>query len=159
VTLPARTREDFEIAKFLPFRLTVLSNRLTRSAARIYGKKFGLTAPEWRTIAVLARSGSVTCSHVIAETTMDKVRVSHAVAKLLTAGYITREADPLDRRRVVLALTPAGHDIYHEIVPLVQEAEIEVMGNLTTEERFNFQSVLSKLETYIAKMNDVEADE
>src|ERR1700690_1392514 len=90
---PTRT---FDLSSFLPFRLTVLSNRLTRRVARFYGERFKLTAPEWRTIAVLGQHGAMTANAVIQQTTMDKVRVSRAVAKLLKAGYITRVSDPQD---------------------------------------------------------------
>ena len=93
---------SFELGKYLPFRLTVLSNRLTRRVARFYAERFKLSAPEWRTMAVLGQQGAMSANAVIMQTTMDKVRVSRAVAKLLKANLITREADPLDRRRAIM---------------------------------------------------------
>ena len=99
--------------------------------ARYYGERFKLSAPEWRTMAVLGQQGAMSANAVIAQTTMDKVRVSRAVAKLLKAGLITREADPQDRRRAIINLTMAGQDIYREIVPLVQEVEFEIVAELT----------------------------
>ncbi|HEX4209022.1 MAG TPA: MarR family winged helix-turn-helix transcriptional regulator [Candidatus Binataceae bacterium] len=71
---------------------------------------------------------------VIAQTTMDKVRVSRAVAKLLNAGLITRDADPQDHRRAILDLTATGRAMFEEIVPLVQDAEAEMMAALSEAE-------------------------
>jgi DNA-binding MarR family transcriptional regulator len=142
-------RPPFELTKYLPFRLTLLSNRLTRRVARFYGQKYKLTAPEWRTMAVLGQSGAMSANNVIAQTTMDKVRVSRAVAKLLKAGYITREADPDDRRRAILALTPKGAEIYRQIVPLVQEIEAELLEILNATERAGLDAALAKIEALL----------
>ena len=149
--LPARPRNVFELSSFLPFRLTILSNRLTRRVARFYSQRFKLSAPEWRTIAVLGQQGAMTANAVIVQTTMDKVRVSRAVAKLLKSGYITREADPEDRRRAILALTPKGAELYRQIVPLVQEVEAEILATLSAEDRSGLDHALARIEAYLDK--------
>jgi len=148
----------FELGKYLPFRLTVLSNRLTRRVARFYSERFKLSAPEWRTIAVLGQHGAMSANGVIVQTTMDKVRVSRAVAKLLKLGYITRDADPQDRRRAILDLTPKGAEIYREIVPLVQEVEAEMLAALTAEDRATLDHALARMEAFLEKSGDGAAD-
>jgi DNA-binding MarR family transcriptional regulator len=155
-------RAGFELGKYLPFRLTILSNRLTRRVARFYGERFKLSAPEWRTMAVLGQQGAMSANAVIAQTTMDKVRVSRAVAKLLKTGFITREADPLDRRRAILDLTPAGREIYRQIVPLVQEVEAEIVAALSGPERAVLDNALAKIEAYLEQSGipvEVEAED
>lgn len=150
-SLPAPHRHPFELSRFLPFRLTVLSNRLTRRVARFYGQRFKLSAPEWRTIAVLGQHGAMSANSVIVETTMDKVRVSRAVAKLLKAAYITRDADPQDRRRAILALTPKGAEIFDQIVPLVQDIEAEIFAVLSAEDRAGLDRALARIEAFLDK--------
>lgn len=151
-------RRNFELGKYLPFRLTVLSNRLTRKVARFYGERFKLSAPEWRTMAVLGQQGAMSANAVISQTTMDKVRVSRAVAKLLKANLITREADPQDRRRAILDLTAAGREIYRQIVPLVQEVETEIIAALSDPERAMLDNALAKIEAYL-EQSGISADE
>ncbi len=148
---------SFELGKYLPFRLTVLSNRLTRRVARFYGQQFKLSAPEWRTIAVLGQQSSMSANAVIVHTTMDKVRVSRAVAKLLKAGFITRDSDSDDRRRAILALTPAGNEIYRQIVPLVQEVEAEIVAELSGDERSVLNNALAKIEAYLEHLGETAA--
>ena len=103
---------------------------------------------------------------MIAQTTMDKVRVSRAVAKLLKAGLITREADPQDRRRAILNLTGPGLEIYRQIVPLVQEIESEIVGALSGTERTVLDNALAKIEAYLeqtglgaAELEDDDGDD
>jgi DNA-binding MarR family transcriptional regulator len=153
--------QSFELGKYLPFRLTVLSNRLTRQVARYYGQRYKLSAPEWRTMAVLGQSGAMSANSVIAQTTMDKVRVSRAVAKLLKTGYITRDADPEDRRRAILALTPKGMEIYRQIVPLVQDIEAELLKLLSAAEHAGLDTALAKIEAHLGhseERSDLDED-
>lgn len=141
----------FELRRFLPTRLTRLSNRLARQAEQLYAKRFRLSAPEWRIVAVLGEQGGVNSSAVIAQTAMDKVRVSRAVAKLLKAGLITRETNPQDRRHAVLGLTVSGREIFAQIVPLIQDTEAEIMATLSEAERDTLSSALGKIEAYLKR--------
>jgi DNA-binding MarR family transcriptional regulator len=149
----------FAIEHFLPFRLSVLSNRLTRAVARVYSRRFRLSAPEWRTLAVLGRYGAMSANSVVDRTAMDKVRVSRAVARLTTAGHITRHTDPADRRRAILDLTPQGTNIYQQIVPLVRAVEDDIMQTLSAEERHTLERVFTKLEARSAAMPQAETAE
>lgn len=140
------------LERFVPFRLSVLANRLTRAVARVYSQRFRLSAPEWRTMAVLGRYGAMTANSVVERTAMDKVRVSRAVARLLGAGHITRRADPDDRRRAILDLTPSGLAVYRQIVPLVLAVERDLLTGLDAEERATFERVMLKLEAHSAQL-------
>ena len=147
---------------FLPFRLSVLSNRLTRAVARVYAQRYQLSAPEWRTMAVLGRYGTMTANSVVERTAMDKVRVSRAVARLLVTNRVTRRTDPEDRRRAILDLTPEGRSIYTQIVPLVLAVENELLGEFSKDERAALDAVLRKLEGRAqlrGALPAVEADE
>lgn len=136
----------FTIEQFLPFRLSVLSNRLTRAAARVYSRRFQLSAPEWRTMAVLGRYGAMNANNVVDRTAMDKVRVSRAVARLTSAGHITRRVDPADHRRAILDLTPQGTTTYQQIVPWLRAVQDEILAMLETDERTALETMLVKLE-------------
>jgi len=99
---------------------------------------------------VLGRYGAMPAHGVIEHTAMDKVRVSRAVAGLLAAGRVTRRADANDRRRAILDLTPAGRDVYLQIVPLALGVEAELVTDLTPEERQMLEGVMRKLESRTA---------
>jgi DNA-binding MarR family transcriptional regulator len=135
-----------DLERYLPFRLSVLANRVTRAVARAYSRSFHLSAPEWRTMAVLGRYGAMTANSVVERTAMDKVRVSRAVARLLAHGRVTRRTDPEDRRRAILDLTPEGRVIYAKVVPLVLSVERELLAELSAEERGALDQLLHKLE-------------
>ncbi len=148
-TAPLPSLEEppaLDLERYLPFRLSVLANRVTRAVARAYSRSFHLSAPEWRTMAVLGRYGAMTANSVVEHTAMDKVRVSRAVARLLAHDRVTRRTDPEDRRRAILDLTPEGRAVYAKIVPLVLSVERELLGELSAEERSALDQILHKLE-------------
>ena len=106
------------LEKFLPYRLSVLSNTVSSAIAAAYFMNFGLTIPEWRVMAVLAANPGLSAAEVTARTAMDKVAVSRAVAALQAAGRLHRTTAHADRRRTHLALTRAGMRVYAQVVPM-----------------------------------------
>ncbi|MEO6657324.1 MAG: MarR family transcriptional regulator, partial [Arenimonas sp.] len=46
---------QLELDRFLPYRLSVLSNRVSQDIAQLYQERFNLNITEWRVIAVLGR--------------------------------------------------------------------------------------------------------
>ena len=136
---------DLDLDRFLPYRLSVLSNRISQAIARLYQARFGFGITEWRLIAVLGRYPALSANAVAERTAMDKVAVSRAVAHLLARGLLTREMHGDDRRRSVLALSEAGHRIYDEIVPLALGRERKLLATLNASEREQLERILDKL--------------
>lgn len=139
----AHARLDLE--HFLPYRLSVLSNRISGNIARLYGKRYGLAVTEWRVMAVLGRYPDLSAGEVAERTAMDKVAVSRAVARLLEREFIQRATHDGDRRRSVLALSKLGFEVYDVVAPLVLESERLLLAGLEAGEREQLDSLLLKL--------------
>ncbi len=124
-----------QLDDYAPYRLSVLSNIISRSVAQLYASQFELTIPEWRVMAVLGleeASGQTMCANSVAQrTAMDKVQVSRAVSRMLQAGLIDRAIDPDDRRRSVLQLTTKGHEVYLKLVPAALNYEEQLIASLS----------------------------
>src|SRR5580704_13007812 len=97
-----------DLDHFLPYRLSVLSNRVSSAIARQYSGRFDLNVPEWRTMAVLGGTPGLSAREVAARTAMDKVQVSRAVASLMRARRVARGGDASDGRVFRLSLTAKG---------------------------------------------------
>ncbi len=141
---------ELALERFLPYRLSVLTNRISTAIARVYAKRFDLTVPEWRVMAVLGRFGAMSANAVCERTAMDKVRVSRAVARLAASGRLARRIDTADRRRSVLALTQEGRDVYDEIGPLALAVEARLLTPLDAADRADLDRLLAKLEARAA---------
>jgi DNA-binding MarR family transcriptional regulator len=124
-----------ELDRFLPYRLSVLSNIVSTAISGAYEKRFGLSIPEWRVMAVLAMTPDLSAAEVAQRTAMDKVAVSRAVASLLRAGRIVRRTARADRRRSLLRLSLAGRRVYAQVVPVALAYERDLLAPLTRKDR------------------------
>lgn len=139
-----------KLAEFLPYRLSVLSNIISRSIAEIYDREFGLNIWQWRVMAVVGETSGVSATYVTQRTAMDKVAVSRAVSGLIELGYLTREASSTDARRSVLTLTKQGRNIYRQIVPLALGYEKDLLKEVDESELENLQVALSRLAAIVS---------
>lgn len=135
-----------DLEHFLPYRLSVLSNRVSGAIARVYSDRFGLGVTEWRVMAVVGRYPGLSAGEVAQRTAMDKVAVSRAVAGLVEAGRIEREIHGDDRRRSVLRLSAAGRAVYDEIAPLALAFEQRLLDGMPADERDALFRLLDRLD-------------
>ncbi len=142
--------DSLELAAFLPYRLSVLANRVSRQLAALYSERFDIAIPEWRVIAVLGQNLDVSADFVCARTDMDRVTVSRTVARLLGKRLILRRSLAQDRRCSVLNLSAAGRRVYEQIVPLARSYEQQLLGALGASERAALERALHALESRLA---------
>jgi DNA-binding MarR family transcriptional regulator len=138
----------FRLEDFLPYRLSVASNRVSRLFARRYSEAFDISIAEWRVIAVLGRFGTLSPSAVGVATAMDKVKVSRAAAGLVASGLLKQAQDPHDGRGRLLNLTRKGVAVHQGVVPLARELETSLSQGLSRTEWAALQKALSRLNTY-----------
>ena len=144
--MSAPANGELDLEHFLPYRLSVLSNTVSSALAGAYARRFGLTIPQWRVVAVLARSPGLSAAGVAERTAMDKVAVSRAVTGLARSGRVRRVLAANDRRRSVLTLTARGRAVYRQIVPLARAYERRLLGELSPADQAQFNRLLGRLQ-------------
>jgi DNA-binding MarR family transcriptional regulator len=142
---PPRNDDTIDLGRFLPYRLSVLTNLVSSTIADAYQRRFGLSIPEWRVLAVLARHPALSATEVAERTRMDAVAVSRAVRRLANAGRLRRTTSRDDRRRSVLSASAAGMAVYREVAPLALGYESELLAALTSGERAALDRALDAL--------------
>jgi DNA-binding MarR family transcriptional regulator len=142
-----RSADKLHLEHFVPYRLSVLTNIVSMSIAEAYEREFGLSIPQWRVIAVLARYPDLSAIEVAERTAMDKVAVSRAVQGLLTARRVLRTYDSGDRRRSRLRLSNAGKSVYTRVAPLALRYEKNLLDALSPTDRKALDRLLGRLVT------------
>jgi DNA-binding MarR family transcriptional regulator len=140
-----RNGHALDLDAFLPYRLSVLTNRVSNAIARHYWERFDLSPPEWRVMAVLGQSPGLSAREVALRTEMDKVQVSRAVASLASGRRVQKRQDRSDGRVTRLALTARGRAIYDKIVPYALALEERYLAALAPRERAMLGRLLTKL--------------
>jgi len=152
--MPSKTRLDLD--SFVPYRLSVLTNRVSGAIARHYSQRFDLSVPEWRVIAVLGQAPGLSARDVAKRTAMDKVQVSRAVQSLLAAKRLIRTAHLQDGRIAHLSLSAKGQAIYDEVVPLALSLERQFLSVLSPGEQKSLDTLLTKLSRHMDRMSATE---
>ncbi len=145
-------KSALHLEKFLPYRLSVITNRISGALSRHYADRFGIGIPEWRVIANLGRTPGLTANEVVERSAMDKVTVSRAVAALEQKGLLAREKDSADKRKSRLTLSGKGQEVYAEIAPLALGFERDLLTALSPDEAALLDRIIDKLN---GKMDDI----
>lgn len=138
---------------FLPYRLSIASNRVSGAIATAYHALFGLRIPEWRLVAVLAEGGEMTQLAIGRVTRMDKVTVSRAAIALVERGLAARSPNKDDQRSHHLSLTAAGKRLYDEVAPMAISIEHQIFEGFSRDELAVLRGMLERLETAAAVLD------
>jgi len=146
------SKAELDLDRFIPYRLSVLTNHVSSAIARHYSDRFDLSIPEWRVMAVLGQSPGLSARQVAERTAMDKVQVSRAVQSLLAARRLTRTAHSRDGRVTHLSLSTRGRQIYDQVVPLALSLEKQFLSVLNAGEQKSLDLLLAKLSRQMERM-------
>lgn len=156
VKVPGVRMEGLILDEYLPYRLSIASNAVSKLIARAYEDRFGLTIPQWRLMAVLAEQ-PMTQQAIVARTAMDKVTVSRAAQGLVNRHLIARTAHEVDGRSHTLALTDQGRELHADIAPLALAYEAALMSGLTPAEVETLKRLLMRLESAAGRLSGENA--
>jgi DNA-binding MarR family transcriptional regulator len=143
--------EDFALSEFLPYRMAVLSARMSRLISTVYEERFGISMPEWRVIVHLGRCEKVSVREIHNCVNLEKPRVSRAVNRLQKAGLVQKAPSTQDQRLVEIALTDKGQKVLNEIIPEALGFEAQMLANFSEEEHAQLVSLMERLHTEIDK--------
>lgn len=147
---------QFELEQFLPYRLSVLTNTVSRGIARSYRERHDISVTEWRILAVLGRFPGLSASEVTERTAMDKVAISRGVKSLTEKGLLERRADAGDRRRRRLFITPGkGRRVLDKVIPMARDYERQLLQPLSVAERATLSDLLAKLQSRAESLDSV----
>jgi DNA-binding MarR family transcriptional regulator len=134
-----------KLQAFFPYQLAQLAEAVSRSVASVYADRFGLTRDEWRILAALAEEGQMQASDLVPHTSLDKMQVSRALARMEEAGLVLRQPSPEDARARIVKPTKQGRKLYRKIVPMVEEREAFLLQALSRTEREALMSAMEKV--------------
>ena len=110
-------------------------------------KEYDLTLQQYNVLRILRgqQPHAIKVSD-IAERMVDKnSNTSRLIDKLLLKGLAERTSCPSDRRAVDVVITQSGLDILEKLDPFLEDFEIKMSENITSEEADQISLLLDKL--------------
>jgi DNA-binding MarR family transcriptional regulator len=144
--MPTNT-DDFALARFLPYRLTLASERISAGLAKRYREEFGISPAEWRVLTQLADASELSVRDLEQRIHLEKSKASRAATRLAAEGYVTKTENSEDRRLIKLSLSAKGQELMARLTPLAAEFQQQLETLLADE----FEILDSALEKMIAK--------
>ena len=115
------------------------------SAISDLGNDFGLTPAQVKVLLQLGTRQQMTVGEIATALSCSMPSASELVDRLVDAGHLVRASDPADRRRVLIAPTPASRQISAHLREL-REAQVRyALDQLEPEERPIFIKSLEAL--------------
>lgn len=118
-------------------------------------RRYGLSHAALNALAVIeGAAGPVPAGVVSARMHITTGTMTTVLDTLERNGYVRRIADPDDRRKVLVDITPAAQGLLDQLLPSVQEVARAVMGVLDDRTLEAFLETLGKVRTAIAAVPD-----
>ena len=104
-----------------------------------------LTPPQFAALAKLRDIGETSQNQLGQLIAMDAATVKGVIDRLKARGMVELTRHGMDKRRLLVSLTPEGREAVDRLIPLAQKITEETLSPLTAKEAATFMRLLAKL--------------
>jgi DNA-binding MarR family transcriptional regulator len=138
-------------------RISRIAAHVGRRQEEVFGR-FGLNRGEVGVLSALRVTGP---PHLLSPTQLFKglmlssAGMTSRLDRLESRGLVTRQADPADRRGILVQLTPRGLELVDAAVAANTEQEKEVLAGLSPDD---IKTLASLLRVLLTRLEDLDGD-
>ena len=143
-----RERDDLDLAPVEVFSRISRLARLLDLARRDAFTAQAIEPWEFDVLAALRRAGApyqLSPGQLLRETMVTSGTMTNRIDRLSERGLVERQADPHDRRGVLVCLTSAGKDAVDGAFETLLASERDLLGELSGSERKSLAELLKRL--------------
>jgi DNA-binding MarR family transcriptional regulator len=156
-TSPVRVGPDFEdLYPGASRSATECAMNLVRTGELVVNRvaevlrPFGLSPAGGLILSMLADApGPLTPGEIRNHLIVAGPTVTGLIDSLQSAALVRRGQHPVDRRRILIELTPAGRDLAHRFRPAVHSAQRPWLACLTSAEQDDLLSLLGRIQAHL----------
>lgn len=104
-----------------------------------------LTVAQFVVMCALNDDGPASIASLVKATVVDQATIRGVVDRLKNRDLVTLQPDPVDRRKVMVTLTPSGEQLVKEMQPFARAITEETFGPLNEAERVALLYLLRKI--------------
>ncbi|MEJ5068153.1 MarR family transcriptional regulator [Enterobacter sp. MYb186] len=104
-----------------------------------------LTKPQYAVLRSIAEHPGIEQVALTEAAVSTKATLAEMLSRMESRGLVTREADPADKRRRFVFLTPEGEALLRSCKPVGNNVDEAFLGRLTAEERRQFTDLVRKM--------------
>lgn len=109
----------------------------------------GLRVPEWRIIACLVGADGAMVTQLARKALVEQSRLTKIIDQMAERGLLERRADPEDRRRVRVHLSPVGAALAERLIGRARAHETRLLDALQGSDAAALKPALTALLTHL----------
>ena len=111
-----------------------------------------LTRAQWRALKVTSRHEGLSQSELAEHLDMEAIPVGRVIDRLEKTGFVERRADPADRRRWRLYLTPKAYAVVGEMELIAGELRDDALRGIERNDLDTLMGVLDRIKENLATL-------
>jgi DNA-binding MarR family transcriptional regulator len=148
----ARRKQDghfrFDLANFVPYRISILATLIRHALSEIYRDEPGLTEPEWKVLTTIAHEGPLPSGDIGLHMTLDRMAISRALTRLIKLKLVTRSPFVRDKRMTQVRLSSQGERVFDVLAREAAKVEEAILSPLSNAEISDFLRTINKIEEH-----------
>lgn len=124
--------------------------RAVRRAFEDRSAAFGLSSAQWRLMVHVCKVGSAPQSRFADLLEIEPISVSRLLDRMQVQGWVTRAADPNDRRVRLVMPTPKALQAFDHIKLIADDVYGQALAGMTEEQKHSLRLALSGIVTNLA---------
>jgi len=120
---------------------------------------FKLTRAQWRALKTIRRQEGLSQTELADFLDMQPIPVGRVIDRLEKTGYVERRADPGDRRRWRLYLTPKAHAVVAEMEVIAKGLRDDALRDIAREDFETLLRVLAQIKDNLVALDGAPNDE
>ncbi|MBE6085945.1 MAG: MarR family transcriptional regulator [Selenomonas ruminantium] len=119
-----------------------------------FGRQTQVPLPlnQFGVLCVLMDTQGLTITDISRQLNISKQQMTNIIDKLVSAGYVSKEPDPVDRRRLVITISRKGKKLLEDHMEQFRQRFESHAQNLTRDERQELATILRRYYELINKM-------
>jgi len=139
-------------------RLGYLVHDVSRMRRRAFDQMvapLGATRAQWWVLAFLARQDGISQTHLSEVLDLGKAALGSLLDRLEAGEWVERRVDSVDRRTKKVFLTRKSSKLLKDLRSVEREFNDRILGDLSSEERYQMIRLLTKLKVGLAHLISV----
>lgn len=124
--------------------LTQAERRVTRELGRVL-EPSGFTVQQWRAMALLADGQTHSMSEIAEFAALPPPSLTRLIDRMVADNLAYRTADPQDRRRVLVHISPRGRRMHEQLARRIEREQDAILADADTEQVARLAALLSDL--------------
>lgn len=138
----------FELARFLPYKLSALSG-LTQRLLEVTLARGGVTLAQWRVYVCLITHGPSPLNRIVGFTNLPQSSLSRSIAAMHDRGLVRNARDATDRRLARIEITAKGRRDFAALTAAIEAACADVFRMDPDEEA----RLIRRIDALIARLS------